>query len=458
MTSSCATQVAALIRRGLGVFALAVCGLASAGAAAFDAGVAARVNGAPLHVLTLDVMTGMAQLSDPKATRAAVLDGLIATRLLAQTARRELGPELFNTGASRVGFDAGVALDDQLYGNLRTVYRERIEAAIGQLAGGNLNELILERGAFTAAQLDRVFGAEGKLVLDYSLAPAQLAAAKQLVLLRSALPAAASITLYDVFVRQNVQGRVEFFNRNRDFMHQQAMLVLANGYLQDWAVSHFSNAALLDLRQALAEQRDVQTLMALHGIGVDTDSQSKLLDTLAQHITAGEVRSYYAAHKDEFKRIIAVKARHIRIDDEVLARQVQARAAKGENFEQLARRYSNAPDAARGGDLGRVLHGDKLDWLAELAFMQDEGKVSAPIRSAVGPGQPASWEIVLVEQRQEGYQENGSEAVRYQATRALAQQHALQQLAALRKKSRMGASIDINRQVLLAPTGRGGQR
>ena len=202
------------------------------------------------------------------------------------------------------------------------------------------------------------------------------------------------------------------------------------------------------MRQALAEQSEVHALMSLHGIGADIDAESKLLNALAAQVTQAEVLSYFQSHKEEFKRIISVKARHIRLADEASARQAIAAANQGASFTQLAQRYSTAADARQGGDLGLIKHTEKLSWLAELAFIQDEGKVSAPFRAAVGPKGEAYWEVMLVEKRQEGYQDPASETVRYQAGRALAQEKAIKQISVLRQQLLKNAKIDINRQAL----------
>ncbi|WP_295754772.1 peptidylprolyl isomerase [Undibacterium sp.] len=444
-----------VFRQGL-LFLIAVLGLcaypsfslAQTATALHEPSLAARVNGVAVHRFTLDVMAYMAQLSDPKTSRAVVLESLLANRLLAQTARRDFAEYTTPASANRVGFAAEVALDDQLSGTLRTVYRDTIEASIKNLAGGNLNSLVLERGKLATDQLDLVFGPSDKVLLDYQLTPSQLSAAKRQMVLRSSLAAASSISLYDIFVRQNVQGRVEFFNRNRDSMQQQAMLLLGNLYLQQWANQRFGADAVADLRLALSEQIEVRALMSLHGVGADIDSESQLLNRLASQVTAAEVQSYFQSHKEEFKRIVSVKARHIRSADEASARSVIDAAAKGVDFSQLARQYSKAADAAQGGDLGLIMHRSKMSWLEELAFMQDVGKVSPPFRAAVGPKEQAYWEIVLVEQRKEGYQDPKSETVRYQAARALAQEKALRQISNLRQQLLKNAKIEINRQSL----------
>lgn len=432
----------------LGFSAYTFSAVAQTATALHEPKLAARLDGAPIHGFTLDVMATMAQLSDPKISRAVVLESLLANRLLAQVARRDFVQYAIPASANRVGFAAEVALADQLSGTLRTVYREALEASIKQMPGANLNSLVLEQGKLKNEQLDLVFGHGERLLLDFQLSPAQQNAAKEQLVLRSSLPGAASISLYDIFVRQNVQGRLEFFNRKRDYMQQQAMLLLGNLYVQQWAAQHYGVEALADLRLALSEQSEVRALMNLHGVGADIDAESKLLNHLASQITLAEVKNYFQTHREEFKRIISLRARHIRTSDEASARSVIAAAAQGADFAQLAQQYSKASDAVSGGDLGLILHREKMSWLEQLAFMQDVGKVSPPFRAAVGPKEQAYWEVVLVEHRKDGYQDPASESVRYQATRALAQEKAVRQISSLRQQLLKNAKIEINRQSL----------
>ncbi len=51
--------------------------------------------------------------------------------------------------------------------------------------------------------------------------------------------------------------------------------------------------------------------MALHGLCADVDANSQLLNKLAHEVNKDEIQTYYAAHKDEFKRIAWVKAHNL---------------------------------------------------------------------------------------------------------------------------------------------------
>lgn len=407
---------------------------------------AVRIDGAPLLAFSVDAMWRLAQAKDPKASRAATLDTLIANRLLAAEARRRFGEAALSSG-QRVGFSREVAFDEQLLATLRALYARAIEDEVRRLPGASLDGLIREQPAPDQAALDAVFGKTGGLRLEAALTPAQLEQARRVVLLRYTLPRGqeGSITLFDIYQRQNVQGRIALLARERAFMLQQAKLQLAVLFVLDWSRQRFGADAVADLRSVLAEQDDTLALMRLHGVDDDQHAGSALLDGLAARVTPAQVQAYYRRHRDEFVRIEKVRARHIRLPDETTARQVAAALADGADFGALARRHSVAPSAASGGALGWVRHEGAPAWLAQLLFSQPEGQVSPPVRSPVGPDEAATWEIVLVEQRVQGYQGADSESVRYVASRAIAREQALAQLAALRRELLRRARIEVVR-------------
>ncbi|MGH9476298.1 MAG: peptidylprolyl isomerase [Terriglobales bacterium] len=95
--------------------------------------------------------------------------------------------------------------------------------------------------------------------------------------------------------------------------------------------------------------------------------------------TPQQIAAYYNLHKQQFVRPDEVRLSEIFIKTEQqpaaeqkrlkdLADQVQQRAAKGEDFTKLAQRYSNAPTASNGGDIGFEKK-DQLDAnLAKVLF------------------------------------------------------------------------------------------
>ncbi|HYD78667.1 MAG TPA: peptidylprolyl isomerase [Paucimonas sp.] len=415
------------------------------------AALAAHVDGKPIHVFSVDAMLKSAPRQDRKPTAAEVLETMIADRLLAAWARRSFDRDELHP-SSHVGFARDVAIDDQLVSTLRGLYRRELDAAVRALPGGSLEGLIVAQADLDRSRLDGIFGAPSGLRLEYALTAGQQAAARRIELLRFKPISGRerTLSLYDVYRRQNVQGRIEFHNRNPEFILQQARVAMAGWFVRDWAQRRFGEQAVDDLRAAIADREDARAAMTLFGIG-HTETESRLQARLARQVKPAEIAAYYERHKEHFKRVERVKARHIRVPDEASGNEVMEAVARGEDFGRLAMRYSIAPDRESGGDLGWIVHQGIPDWLASLALVQPQGQVSRPLRTPVGPHEKAEWEIVLVEQRVEGYQAPDSEAVRYAATKAIAHEKALSRFRSLRERLLRNARVEIHRQALEEP-------
>lgn len=421
--------------------ALLAAGLAGAAPAA--APLAARIDGQPVYALTVDTLWQQRRASKPTLARRAVLDDLIDIRLL--SARAHSAAPRTEAGDMTVAFAPEVVVEERLVAALREVYGKEIDAAVKALPRGTLESLVIAQAPIPKPQLEALFGRPGPLKLEIALTGEQQAQAAKLEVLRYQLPGArpAGVTLLDVYQRQNVQGRLALSQQTAGFAAQHARHILANAFVLNWASQHFGADALADLRKAIADGEAVATLQQQFGVGLDTDAGSPVLNRLAKESRDEEIEKYYKQHKDEFTRIEKVRARHIRLADEAQAQRAVKALQGGASFAATARSMSRAADASQGGDLGWISADGSKDWLASLAFSQEPGKPSAAIRAPVGPNENAYWEIVLVEERVQGVHPLDSETVRYQASRMIALQKAMQQLGDMIEQARSGAHIEI---------------
>ncbi len=416
---------------------------ASGAAPAASAPLAARINGEPVYAATVETLWQQRRASKPSLTRRAVLDEVILARLL--SARANAAAPRPQASGVTVAFAPDVMLEERLVATLREVYGKEIETAIKALPRASLESLVTAQAPMPKPQLEAVFGRPGPLLLEIALTEEQQAQAAALEVLRYQLPgaAAARITLFDVYHRQNVQGRLALSQQPASIAVQQARHMLANAFVLHWASQRFGPEALVDLRKAIADGEAVATLQAQFGVGLDTDSGSAVLNRLSRETEAGEIEQYYRQHKDQFARIEKVRARHIRLAEEAQAQRAAKALQGGASFAATARSMSRAADAAQGGDLGWISAAGGKDWLSSLAFSQEPGKPSAPIRTPAGPNEAAYWEIVLVEERVQGVHPLDSETVRYQASRMIAQKKAMQQLGEMIEQARQSAHIEI---------------
>lgn len=112
-------------------------------------------------------------------------------------------------------------------------------------------------------------------------------------------------------------------------------------------------------------------------------------------IPRSELQKYYEAHKDEFVRKDTVFLREILLSTEgkdaagvaaaeKKARDLSARAKKGEKFTELARQHSESVTKEQYGELGGFERGKLNPQIENIVFAQERGFVTDPIRVSNG--------------------------------------------------------------------------
>ena len=79
-----------------------------------------------------------------------------------------------------------------------------------------------------------------------------------------------------------------------------------------------------------------------------------------------------------------IKARHILVDQEFEAKDIEKKLAEGKTFEELAKSFSKCPSRAKGGDLGEFGRGRMVKSFEDAAFALEIDQVSAPVRTQFG--------------------------------------------------------------------------
>jgi len=123
------------------------------------------------------------------------------------------------------------------------------------------------------------------------------------------------------------------------------------------------------------------------------------------NVTRREVEQFFATHKDSIGQLKeTVDISHILIEPkpgekarkEALAKikSIRERILNGEDFAELAKKYSDDPgSASRGGDLGFMSRGDFVREFEEAAFKLKPGEVSDIVRTEFG------YHIIKLEER-----------------------------------------------------------
>lgn len=99
-----------------------------------------------------------------------------------------------------------------------------------------------------------------------------------------------------------------------------------------------------------------------------------------------EVKKYYEANKDKFKKEKEIGTRHILLKTEEEAKQIKDKLKNGEDFIELAKQYSIEPNArTSGGDIGFHPKGALLPEYEEAAFkLTKNGQVSGIVKTQYG--------------------------------------------------------------------------
>jgi peptidyl-prolyl cis-trans isomerase D len=124
-------------------------------------------------------------------------------------------------------------------------------------------------------------------------------------------------------------------------------------------------------------------------------------------VSAKEIEDYYQNNKEKFGQPKRVKVRHILIkaedqDKEAWAKakqkaeSIREEAAKGKDFAQLAKKYSEDPGTKdRGGEIGFISKGMVVPEFEQAAFSMKAGEISNVIQT------PYGFHILKVEEIQE---------------------------------------------------------
>lgn len=170
---------------------------------------------------------------------------------------------------------------------------------------------------------------------------------------------------------------------------------------------------------------------------------AKLQGQLA--VTEDEIEQYYKENYGTGERIDQVKIAHILITPEAAGGEEQAKqraeevaelAKSGEDFEKLAREYSNDTiSSVKGGELGSFRKGDLVESLENVAYSTQVGDIGGPVES------PAGYHIVKVldKKTNEGNLDDYREEIKEKLYREKAQQ----ELGAWIDEVKSSAYIDL---------------
>src|SRR6201996_8248958 len=136
-----------------------------------------------------------------------------------------------------------------------------------------------------------------------------------------------------------------------------------------------------EFKKRMAFARDrllMDTLLANEGKSATTDeAMKKVYDDAAKQITSEQ----------------EVHARHILVETEDEAKEVEKELKAGADFAELAKKKSKDPGASDGGDLGFFTKDQMVPEFSAVAFSLQPGQISDPVKTQFG------WHIIKVEEK-----------------------------------------------------------
>jgi len=164
-------------------------------------------------------------------------------------------------------------------------------------------------------------------------------------------------------------------------------------------------------------------------------------------ISPEEMERYYHDHQNDFSMPERIKLRQIFLaapasnaeehaGKRAKAQSILEQLRNGAEFDQLARRYSDGPEAKEGGALGWFSPGTLTPQLDRVAFTLDKGQISDLIES------PSGWHILKLEDR-EGHRQQTFDQVKEAVRARLQEQRAQERYEEWFGELRRNAYVDI---------------
>lgn len=387
-------------------------------------------------------------ISPPQAMQRIIDDAL-----LAQYARTSLPTQVLKN-SNRVGFANTVMLEDRASALIRKFYEKELLAQIEALPGANLDSLYRYNEAITTEKLAEIMTLKAALMIEAN--PAQKKAAQETPIASINFDSAnlesktQQLTLWDIYQRQNVQGRLAIHKANIEHLKNQVKQRVGSLFILAWAQKNIPSEDNLAIQKILLNEQHKTRLLETMGLHADVHDDNPPLRERAKNISEAKIKRFYENNKDEFSVVERVRARHIRVASQELADKVVTEIKNGLNFSAAIKKYSIAADKNDPipGSLGWLKRSDKKrSWLHSVAFMQQAGKVSAPFRSPQNQGDIV-YEIILADERIDGFLPYSDPTVRYEASRDIALKELRSEFTALQTKLRNNAQIHLNKAAL----------
>jgi len=160
-------------------------------------------------------------------------------------------------------------------------------------------------------------------------------------------------------------------------------------------------------------------------------------------VSQDDIAAYYETHQHEFQIPMQYRISQIVVPTMTLARQIHERLTRGEDFSELAKKYSILPEGKEGGDLG-YWREDRLPKEFEIVRQMKVGEISNIIHS------PYGYHILMLSGLREARTLSLKEAAPRIARELIQQKKAEEKekwLANLKEKAKIVRHLDVLKDV-----------
>jgi peptidyl-prolyl cis-trans isomerase C len=148
------------------------------------------------------------------------------------------------------------------------------------------------------------------------------------------------------------------------------------------------------VKEGIADTDEYKRRLALYQAKALRDAY--FFQKIRPQVTEEEMKAVYDEEAAKLQQTERVRARHILVGTEQEAKDILARLAKGEKFEDLAKQFSLDGSKDYGGDLGYFTAPEMVPEFSKATFALKAGETSQPVKTDFG------WHIIRLEDRKQG--------------------------------------------------------
>lgn len=152
--------------------------------------------------------------------------------------------------------------------------------------------------------------------------------------------------------------------------------------------------AQLAVKEGVADTEEYKRRLALYQAKALRDAY--FFQKVRPQVTEEQIKAAYDVEAAKVAQTERIRARHILLGTEKEAKDILDRLAKGEKFEDLAKKYSLDGSKDYGGDLGYFTAPEMVPEFSKAAFALKAGETSQPVKTDFG------WHIIRLEDRKMG--------------------------------------------------------